>query len=521
VGRLSAVIRAVTGMRPRIVVPADDYLPLRVADPIDAVVVGGGIAGVSAALVLVERGVRVTLLEAAHHLGGRLGAWPHTMPDGGTQLVEHGFHGFFRQYYTWRSILRRIDPELGFLQPLAGYPVLSRQWPTEDLGRLPASPPANLLALLARSPSLRLADLRAMDRTAATCLLEFDRTATYRQFDWISAAELLDRLRLPERGRAMLFDVFARSFFNRTDQLSAAELIMMFHFYFLGNPEGLGIDAPDRDYLTCIWGPLTELLGRLGGEVVTGARVDRLESAPGGGWRAVLADAPPVDARHVVLAVDPAAVRQMVAASPALAASAPRLARQVATLATAAPYAVARFWTDRPVQPSRAPFSGVTQEPSLDAVAMPSRLEQGSMRWAGRTGGAVLELHSYACPDGLDAGTAADQMWASLRRLWPELRHVRVVDCVTRLAANAPAFPPGSDAERPGVRTDAPGLLLAGDWVRMGFPCALMERAAASGVLAANDVLGAAGVRPEPVVSVRPRGLLAARRSRFAGGGSG
>ena len=100
-------------MRPRVVVAPDPRLPRTVPDGAEAVVVGGGIAGVSAAVVLAERGVAVTLLEAAPTLGGRLGAWPHTLPDGTDQVVERGFHAFFRHYYTWRDVLRRIDPELG------------------------------------------------------------------------------------------------------------------------------------------------------------------------------------------------------------------------------------------------------------------------------------------------------------------------------------------------------------------------------------------------------------------------
>ena len=51
----------------------------------------------------------------------------------------------------------------------------------------------------------------------------------------------------------MLFEVFAHSFFNGEDEMSAAEMIAMFHFYFLGNPEGLLFDAPRTDYATCIW----------------------------------------------------------------------------------------------------------------------------------------------------------------------------------------------------------------------------------------------------------------------------
>ena len=41
-------------------------------------VVGGGLAGVSAALVLAERGVKVTLHESDPVLGGRLSSWPDT-----------------------------------------------------------------------------------------------------------------------------------------------------------------------------------------------------------------------------------------------------------------------------------------------------------------------------------------------------------------------------------------------------------------------------------------------------------
>jgi isorenieratene synthase len=79
-------------MRRRRLVTPDPLLPREVPAGSEAVVVGGGIAGVSAAVVLAERGVRVTLLEAADHLGGRLGAWPHTLSDGTVAQVEHGFH---------------------------------------------------------------------------------------------------------------------------------------------------------------------------------------------------------------------------------------------------------------------------------------------------------------------------------------------------------------------------------------------------------------------------------------------
>ena len=43
--------------------------------------------------------------------------------------------------------------------------------------------------------------------------------------------------------RRMMFDVFSHSFFNPEEHMSAADLLMMFHFYFSGNPEGLIFDV--------------------------------------------------------------------------------------------------------------------------------------------------------------------------------------------------------------------------------------------------------------------------------------
>ncbi|WP_231497989.1 FAD-dependent oxidoreductase [Pseudonocardia halophobica] len=502
--------------RPQVLVPARPDRPRRVRPGTRAVVVGGGIAGVSAAVVLAERGVAVTLLEAAPTLGGRLGAWPHTLPDGSEQVVEHGFHAFFRHYDTWRSILRRIDPGLGFLRPVEGYPVISRRWPAEDLGNLPAAPPFNLLALFARSPSLRLREIAGADAALGFALLAHDPSATAARFDELSAGEFLARLGVSERARQMLFEAFARSFFCDQDGLSAAELVAMFHYYFLGNPAGIGFDAPAEDHLTAIWVPLAAHLRGLGAEIRTGARVTSLEHA-GRAWR-VHGVAGPVEAEHVVLALDPGALRTLLAESPI----APDLAQRAAALTVAPPFAVTRLWLDRDVRPERAVFSAVSGEATLDSVTVYSRLEGESARWAARTGGSVVELHSYACR-APDVTSATARMRAELAALWPETAAAGVVHLQERLEATAPAFPPGTAGTRPGVVTDAPGVRVAGDFVECPYPSGLMERAAMTGVLAANDVLAAVGAGPEEIRGIAARGLLAGmpvhRLGRFGRGG--
>jgi len=499
--------RAAPGrMQPRLLVAADPTRP-RLAPPgTEAVVVGGGVAGMSAAVVLAERGVAVTLLEAAPTLGGRLGAWPHTLPDGTEQVVEHGFHAFFRHYYTWRAVLRRVDPELAFLRPVHAYPIISRTWPAEDLTGLPAAPPLNLVALFARSPSLGLRDLLGSDQALAAELLAYDRARTTALLDHVPAQHYLSALRMTDRAQAMLFEAFARSFFCNQAGLSAGELVAMFHYYFLGNPEGIGFDAPATDYLSCIWQPFTRYLSGLGAQVRTATAARRIVPGDGHRWRVQLDDGSVLDTRHLVLATDPGALAGLL--STEAAAVAPVLAAKAAAVALAPPFAVTRLWYDRDVAPERATFSAVSRERTLDSVTVYSRLEDPSARWAARTGGSVVELHSYACT-AADVDEATARMRDELAALWPETRQARVVHLQQRMEATAPAFPPGSAGTRPRVAGEARGIRVAGDYVDTPLLTGLMERAAVTGVLAANDVLAEVGTGPEEIRGVPQRGLLA------------
>src|SRR5919107_6342498 len=70
------------------------------------VVIGGGFAGLSAAALLAERGVRVLVLDARPQLGGRATAF--TDRDTG-ELVDNGQHVLFGCYRGTFDFLRRID----------------------------------------------------------------------------------------------------------------------------------------------------------------------------------------------------------------------------------------------------------------------------------------------------------------------------------------------------------------------------------------------------------------------------
>jgi isorenieratene synthase len=508
---VSRLVGRMAGMRP-ILASAPSGPRGAAAGRPRVVVAGGGIAGVSAAVVLAERGVPVLICEAADRLGGRLGAHPRTLPDGTVQWVDHGFHGFFRQYYNWRQILRRVSTgPAPLLHPLGSYPVISARWPDEEFDHLPPTPPLSILALTLRSPSLRLRELAHADHIVGLSLLGFDAGRTYAHLDQVSAEQLLAALRLPERARVMLFNVFAHSFFNDAASMSAAELVAMFHFYFLANPEGLGMDAPHADYHSAIWTPLGRYLEQRGTQIRTGTPVTAVDRDRAGHWRVHTGTGATLTADEVVVAADAGTAARILGASPCATSGDQRLAAVAACPRTGPPYAVARYWLDGDVRPERAQFTSIADPGVLDSVTLYHRFEAAARSWHERTGGSVVELHAYACPPGVAAAELGAIMLAELGQLWPETRSLRQLDRYCRVGTDAAGFPVGGRATTPGVRTAVSGLTLAGDWVAAPFPSALMERAAATGIGAANTILAARGYRTEPVWSVPPRGILAGR----------
>jgi isorenieratene synthase len=149
----------------------------------------------------------------------------------------------------------------------------------------------------------------------------------------------------------------------------------------------------------------------------------------------------------------------------------------------------------------------------LDNISLYHLFEAESRAWAERTAGSVVELHAYGMPESAEGEEIRRAMRRGLHELLPETAEAGVIHDEFFIERDCPAFPPGGHAGRPGVATPEPDVALAGDFVKMPFPTALMERAVASGFLAASVLLRPHGVRPEPLRSISPTGPLARRRA--------
>ncbi len=480
----------------------DPTLPERVTgDGPRVAVVGGGIAGITAATTLAERGFRVTLYERERYLGGKTGAWAVDV-DGDVQLVDHGFHAFFAHYYNLRGLMERAGVTAK-LKRIESYEILRRDGTRISIKDVETAPLLNLLGL-ASTGVYSVRDLLFSKRLyKLDPFLRYDEAVTFRDWDHVAYDDFVRDADLPGDLR-LVFNTFARAFFSEGDRLSVAALVRAFHFYYLSNDGGLLYDYLDDDYETAFAGPLRRRYESLGGTVVLGAEVQGVDPDEGARWRVA---GEPYDA--VILASDVKGTKRIIEGSPALRERHPAFAERVARQRCSQRYAVLRLWMDRDATGELPVFVITDRLRALDAVTAVHRVVPAAREWAALNGGGVYELHCYAVPDAMSEPELRAALVEELEHYLPALKGATAVREYLHVRDDFAAFHVGTHAERAEVETGVEGLYLAGDWVRLPFPATLMEAACASGLLAANAALRTAGLRDAEVWSVPKRGILA------------
>ncbi|KMS70904.1 phytoene dehydrogenase [Streptomyces leeuwenhoekii] len=440
-----------------------------------AVVVGGGLAGVTAALTLADAGVRVTLLEGRPRLGGLAFSFRR-----GGLTVDNGQHVYLRCCTAYRWFLDRIEgAALAPLQDRLDVPVVDLDRPAgRRLGRLrrDALPvPLHLGRSLATYPHLSLADRARVGRAALALrgLDLADPSLDSQDFgSWLAAHGQ------SPRAVEALWDLVGVATLNAVaGDASLALAAMVFKTGLLSDP-----GAADIGWARVPLGDLHDRLARkaldaAGVRTEVRTRVTAVCAAAGGGWR-VRVPGQTLDADAVVLAVPQ---REAHALLPESALDAPERLLEIGT----APILNVHVVYDREVL-------GV---PFLTALGTPLQWVFDRTEASGLTRGQYLAVSQSAAQEEIDAPVAVlrERYLPELERLLPRARGAEVKDFFVtreRTATFAPA--PGVGRLRPGARTKAPGLYLAGAWTATGWP-ATMESAVRSGVGAAGAALGALG----------------------------
>jgi squalene-associated FAD-dependent desaturase len=442
-------------------------------------VVGGGLAGITAALALADAGMRVTLLEGRPRLGGLAFSFRR-----GDLTVDNGQHVYLRCCTAYRWFLDRIDgTALAPLQDRLDVPVLDAARPEgRRLGRLrrDALPvPLHLGRSLATYPHLSLAE-RARVGRAALALKALDPADP--ALDETDFGSWLAAHGQSARAVEALWDLVGVATLNAVaSEASLGLAAMVFRTGLLSDP-----GAADIGWARV---PLGELHDRLARKALDSAgvrtevrtRVTSVSAQDEGRWR-IQVPGETIDADAVVLAVPQ---REAHALLPPGALDAPERLLDIGT----APILNVHVVFDRTV----------LTRPFVAALGTPVQWVFDRTAASGLTHGQYLALSQSAARDDIDAPVAVlrERYLPELLRLLPRARGAEVKDFFVtreRTATFAPA--PGVGRLRPGARTNVPGLYLAGAWTATGWP-ATMESAVRSGVSAADAALRALG-RPRP-----------------------
>jgi len=395
-------------------------------------VVGGGLAGLAAALELVDGGADVTVHEARPTLGGAVQTLPERdddpkpPPDNG----QHIALGCFTEYLRF---LDRIGESGSVLRARLALPVLDEEARRSDIS---PSPPA----------LLRYGHLPVRERLRLLLTLTRLRAARSRPKE--TFGETLRRLGETDIAIDRFWDVFIRPALNlRTDEVDAGAGLFTVRTALLGPRANSDLVLPLK--------PLGWMHGDAAGRVL-GDRVrldEHIES---------LDD---LDADAVVVAVPPAeSARLLGEADPGLESS---------------PIVSVHLLFDRPIL--KVPLAALLSSDAhwvFDRGALTGHQPQA--------GGQYLTVVSSGVPELMDVrgrglvDRVAEQLTERLGRA--ELVWSRV----SREPNATIALRPG--VVRPGVQTSRPNVVRAGAWTDTGWP-ATMESAVRSGRFAARRVL--------------------------------
>ncbi|UGS38775.1 hydroxysqualene dehydroxylase HpnE [Capillimicrobium parvum] len=443
-------------------------------------VVGGGLAGITAALDCAEGGAQVTLLEVRPRLGGAAYSYER---DG--LRIDNGQHVFLRCCGAYRALLRRIGSDGDVvLQPRLDIPVLvpGRRPARLSRTRLPA--PLQLSASMARFPLLSAAGKVRVARAmlALRSVDPDDPFADARSFgDWLAEHD-----QGAEEIEAVWRLIGLPTLNVDPAEASLAQAAYVFRTALLEHSSAADIGWARVPLSDLHDGPSQRALAAAGAEVRLGARIERVVARPGAGFL-VEGPADGIEADAVVVALP-----------------SQRVAGLLPPGALADPAALERLGRSPIVNLHVAYDRRVLHEPFAVAARSPVQWLFDRTDGSGVEHGQLVAVSLSGADEeaAMDADALRERFVPALAELLPAARGARVERfLVTREHAATFRPGPGVRSVRPGPRTGMPGLALAGAWTDTGWP-ATMESAVRSGHAAAREALTAARAAAGAVTAV-------------------
>jgi squalene-associated FAD-dependent desaturase len=453
------------------------------------IVIGGGLAGLSAAVALAEAGYRITLLEKRPFLGGR--ATSYVLPSGdhvdNCQHVTLGCCTNLDDFYNRAGAGGKIKfyDRLIFSSPDGQRGEMHSSW-------LPA--PLHVSPSFATFPLLNWADKRAIGRLLMSIMRSGGKPADLVVAPGGVRPSMLEWLRKHKQTEQAIRRFWGVVLISALDELlertDAQYGVDVFWKAFLANRTGYRIGVPTVPLADLYDGCKDNLISR-GGEVRLRATIRGLEITDGAIAGVAFESGEVLRADYYVAAVPQDVLLELL---PAKVTASQPIFENLKQLKTS-PIIGVHFWFDRVVMDE--PF--LTLVDTTTQWIFNKNVLYGGDSGAGHqsSGGQYLQLVISASYDLVQKSRQeiVDLCLKEVRAAIPAARSAQLVKSTVIKETAATFSPePGCDRWRPAAKSPVRGLFLAGDWTATGWP-ATMEGAVRSGYLAAEALTDADGKR--------------------------
>ncbi len=451
-------------------------------------VIGGGVAGMSAACALAEAGFVARLLERRSYLGGRASSYFH---PGVGETIDNCQHVLFGCCTNLQGFYRRIGvadrihwtDEMTMIEPGGRRSLLGPSW-------LPA--PLHGLPRLMAAHAFTWVDKVALGRAFGALMRPVPQDSTESLGDWL-------RRHKQTRGAVERFWrlVIASALNAEIDEIALKYAAKVIRELFM-NSAFAGAMGMSTVPLSELYAPVTPYLEARGGSVLLNTSVEGAEWDEETSQWTLRTRTGELLSDLVVVALPFEGMAKLLPALPPVE-GADELAGKIERHEHW-PICSVHLWFDREITELD---HAVLLDREIHWMYNQSRLQ-------GR-GGNYIELvvsatRAFAA---LPREAAIAQALSELAEFFPRLKEAKLEKFALVKEVRATfGVPPGIDAARPAAVSPWPNLFLAGDWVQTGWP-STMESGARSGHLAAEAVCATIG-EPREILNadLKPRGFM-------------
>ncbi len=460
------------------------FEPSHEAAGFDAIVVGGGPAGLAAAKYLADAGRTALVLEKREVLGGKLSSWRDRDGD----VLETGLHSFFGGYDTVLSFLREVgiahhvlwQPHTltfamppGFSNRVGAEPVF------EEFHFIDAPSPFNGIGAVLNARYVFNAWEKVLFAAGTLPVLVGDQAYADRQDD-ITYADWHRRRRMSEHMLQTFFAPMALALNFTPVEAISAEAMLRVMAYFASSKDASRsgfLDGPPNDRLI---EPIADHVRAKGVRIESNARVGQLLFSGDRCTGVRTTDGRTFEAENVILATP---VHDAAKLLPAEMLRDP-LVYGVGQLKSS-PVINGHFWFDRPISPHTNLIFGA-------GTLLPVHADLGQASpgygWRDKS---FLEVCIAPADDllALDDEAIVERVMADMTKLYPLATKQTLVKAkLVRVPKSVYRASPGAEKLRPGSRTPVANLFLAGCYTNHRFPASI-EGAMRSARAAADLVL--------------------------------